>query len=46
MSLEILAGLAQFPTTGASVLCGGTINRRGSGATALIYGVIPPGVHV
>ena len=46
VSLEILAGLAQMPTTGASVLCGGFINVRGSGSTALIYGVIPPGVHV
>jgi kynurenine formamidase len=46
VSLEILAGLAHLPATGAAVLCGGTINRRGSGATALIYGVIPPGVRV
>ena len=46
ISLEILANLAQFPTTGASILCGGFINAKGSGSTALIYGVIPPGVHV
>ncbi|GAA2362097.1 cyclase family protein [Dactylosporangium salmoneum] len=45
VSLEILAGLAQFPATGASVLCGGFINHKGSGSTALIYGVIPPGAH-
>ncbi|MEV8514778.1 cyclase family protein [Dactylosporangium sp. NPDC051484] len=46
VSLEILAGLARFPATGGSVLCGGFINHKGSGSTALIFGVIPPGVRV
>ena len=41
ISLEILANLAEFPTTGASILCGGFINAKGSGSTALIYGVLP-----
>ncbi|BFU44540.1 cyclase family protein [Krasilnikovia sp. MM14-A1004] len=43
ISLEILANLACLPATGAYVLCGGQINRNGSGSTALIYGVLPPG---
>jgi kynurenine formamidase len=43
ISLEILANLAALPPTGAHVLCGGQINRAGSGSTALIYGVLPPG---
>jgi len=43
ISLEILANLAALPTTGAHILCGGHINKAGSGSTALIYGVIPPG---
>ncbi|RZU54581.1 kynurenine formamidase [Krasilnikovia cinnamomea] len=42
ISLEILANLASLPATGAYVLCGGQINRHGSGSTALIYGVLPP----
>ena len=42
ISLEILANLAALPTTGGYVLCGGQINRAGSGSTALIYGVRPP----
>lgn len=42
ISLEILANLADLPATGAWVLCGGQINRNGSGSTALIYGVLPP----
>jgi kynurenine formamidase len=42
ISLEILANLADLPTTGAWILCGGHINRNGAGSTALIYGVIPP----
>ena len=42
ISLEILANLAALPATGASVLCGGQINRAGSGSTALIYGILPP----
>jgi kynurenine formamidase len=43
ISLEILANLGALPTTGASVLCGGHINKAGSGSTALIYGLLPPG---
>ncbi|WP_229073289.1 cyclase family protein [Actinoplanes sp. DH11] len=43
ISLEILANLGELPATGAFVLCGGQINRAGSGSTALIYGVLPPG---
>jgi kynurenine formamidase len=42
ISLENLANLAALPTTGAWVLVGGPINRRGSGSTATIFGVIPP----
>ncbi|SDT34604.1 cyclase family protein [Actinoplanes derwentensis] len=43
ISLEVLTNLADLPATGAWVLCGGQINRAGSGSTALIYGVLPPG---
>ncbi len=43
ISLECLANLAELPATGAWVLCGGQINKAGSGSTALIYGVLPPG---
>jgi len=43
ISLEILANLAELPPTGAYVLCGGHINKAGSGSTALVYGVLPPG---
>lgn len=43
ISLEVLANLAALPPTGAHVLCGGQINRAGSGSTALVYGVLPPG---
>ncbi|MGX6607392.1 cyclase family protein [Micromonosporaceae bacterium Da 78-11] len=42
VSLEILANLADLPATGAHVLCGGQINKAGSGSTALIYGIVPP----
>ncbi len=42
ISLEILANLAALPPAGADVLCGGAINRTGSGSTATIYGVLPP----
>jgi kynurenine formamidase len=42
ISLEVLANLGALPATGAHVLCGGQINRAGSGSTALIYGVLPP----
>lgn len=37
LSLECLANLAALPPTGAHILCGGTINRRGSGSSATIY---------
>ncbi|HEU4350060.1 MAG TPA: cyclase family protein [Actinoplanes sp.] len=43
ISLEILANLAALPPTGAYVLCGGSINKAGSGSTATIYGVLPAG---
>jgi kynurenine formamidase len=43
ISLEVLANLAALPPIGARILCGGQINRAGSGSTALIYGVLPPG---
>ncbi len=43
ISVEVLANLAALPPTGAHLLCGGQINRAGSGSTALIYGVLPPG---
>jgi kynurenine formamidase len=42
ISLEVLANLSALPATGAYVLCGGQINRAGSGSTALIYGILPP----
>jgi len=42
VSLEILANLAALPATGAHILCGGHVNRNGSGSTALIYGILPP----
>jgi kynurenine formamidase len=40
ISLEVLANLAALPETGAQVLCGGQINKDGSGSTALIYGLL------
>ena len=43
ISLEVLANVAALPATGAWILCGGTINRNGSGSTALIYCLVPPG---
>jgi kynurenine formamidase len=43
ISLEVLANLVELPPTGAHVLCGGQINRAGSGSPGLIYGVLPPG---
>ncbi|MEU0877027.1 cyclase family protein [Lentzea sp. NPDC005914] len=46
ISLEILANLRKLPTTGAWVLAGGPINRKGAGSTATIFGLIPPGVAV
>jgi kynurenine formamidase len=45
ISLEILANLKDLPATGAYILCGGHINRNGAGSTALIFGILPPGVH-
>jgi kynurenine formamidase len=45
ISLEILANLRQLPATGAWVLAGGPINRNGSGSTATIFGVLPPGLE-
>ncbi|MBM2623055.1 cyclase family protein [Actinoplanes sp. LDG1-06] len=41
ISLEILANLQSLPETGAHILCGGQINRAGSGSPALIYGLLP-----
>jgi kynurenine formamidase len=43
ISLENLNNLAALPPTGAWVLVGGPINRRGSGSTATIFGLVPPG---
>ncbi|WP_067500888.1 cyclase family protein [Actinoplanes sp. TFC3] len=43
ISLEVLANLAALPETGAHVLCGGQLNRAGSGSPALIYALLPPG---
>jgi kynurenine formamidase len=42
ISLEVLANLADLPATAAWILAGGHINRRGSGSTALVFGIIPP----
>lgn len=42
ISLENLNNLAALPPTGAWVLAGGPINRRGSGSTATVFGLIPP----
>lgn len=41
ISLEVLANLEALPETGAHILCGGQINRAGSGSPALIYGLLP-----
>lgn len=43
ISLENLANLDALPPTGGWVLVGGTINRRGSGSTATIWGLVPAG---
>jgi kynurenine formamidase len=43
ISLECLTNLAALPPTGAHVLCGGTINRAGSGSPAIVYGLLPAG---
>jgi kynurenine formamidase len=42
ISLENLAHLDALPATGRYVLVGGPINRRGSGSTAAIFGLVPP----
>ena len=42
LSLEALANLGAMPPAGAYVLCGGTVNRRGSGSPATVYGLLPP----
>jgi len=41
ISLEVLANLEELPTTGAHVLAGGPIHRRGSGSTATVFGFLP-----
>ena len=46
LSLEVLANLAALPPAGAHILCGGQINRAGSGSPAVIYGLLPPGCSV
>jgi kynurenine formamidase len=43
ISLENLANLGALPTRGAHVLVGSPINKAGSGATATVMAVIPPG---
>jgi kynurenine formamidase len=43
ISLENLANLDALPARGAYVLVGGPINRDGSGSTATIFGLVPPG---
>jgi kynurenine formamidase len=43
ISLENLTNLAALPARGAYVLVGGPINLAGSGSTASIIGVLPPG---
>jgi kynurenine formamidase len=41
ISLEVMANLERLPATGARILVGGPINRRGSGSPASIYALIP-----
>ena len=43
ISLENLANLDALPPQGAYVLVGGPINRRGSGSTASVFALVPPG---
>ena len=43
ISLEVLANLERLPATGAWILVGGPINRRGSGSPASVFALIPPG---
>jgi kynurenine formamidase len=45
ISMENLANLRQLPATGGWVLAGGPIHRNGSGSTATIFGLLPPGVR-
>jgi kynurenine formamidase len=41
ISLEVMANLEKLPTTGAWILVGGPINRRGSGSPASIFALVP-----
>jgi len=41
ISLENLAHLERLPPAGAWVLAGGPLNRRGSGSTATVFGLLP-----
>lgn len=43
ISLENLTNLGALPSTGAWVLVGGPRHAAGSGSTATIFGVLPPG---
>ena len=40
---ENLTNLGALPSTGAGVLVGGPRHAAGSGSTATIFGVLPPG---
>lgn len=42
ISLECLSNLENLPPTGAWVLVGGPIHRRGNGSTATVWALIPP----
>lgn len=41
VSLEVLANLAALPPAGAHLLCGGTVNRAGSGSPGIIWALLP-----
>ncbi|MFR9752566.1 cyclase family protein [Nocardia sp. 004] len=41
ISLECLANLAALPASGAWILVGGPIYRRGSGSPATVFGILP-----
>jgi kynurenine formamidase len=41
ISLECLTNLDAVPPSGFHILCGGTINRAGSGSPALIFALLP-----
>ena len=43
ISLENMSNLRALPTKGAHVLVGSPINKAGSGGTATVMGVLPPG---